>query len=633
MRAYMVCALAAFTAGCVPNEEMSEKSTGGSGKLMTIMVGTESGSNTRVAYDDGQDLSLSWEVGDKLAVIGINGGGTLTEKKNYSLVDSDAGKTKGSFTGEELEAAYTYNVYYPSSVVPDGGLIPKYDLDAQTQNGDNSTAHLKNYIFLSAIGVSHLGNITLNMTSSILKFKLSHIPKDVGLLEKLRWVVETTNGEKAIELTFSTAEEDRIVFSDSKNELTAYLAFIPEDMQIKQGGKFNVELIGEKDYKAEITVDNGKSYEAGHRYTAEIGMQDGALQWISQMISIRVSAHNATLFEQKPIEIGTSSDGLLGKGVIKDGEVEFKNSLFSSLRANSDIWICIPKVVKYVYKLETDGLHNDLVLPDKDAGSTLRDEPKAGGKRYVNDWIVALYMGVEGGYIPRSTPIYWATGNLIATKVEYDAYLHIATPEETLLEASSDKNYFPDGIISDEFDGYQNCAEGSQWNLFPWNKERPTFTADEIYMYMSPDKGDISGNFSFDLCTYVGGSNFRLPLSDNTTNFDRGELDALMWSSTVGGLSSEVWEVDGTILGRKFTYIDPYEGFKNTLVFPFTGKAIGDRVESLGDLGYYWSGTDEDMEHLMSDKGYCLNIKKINNSINKERLYRHNRMAMRPVTE
>lgn len=272
--------LAALASACAVDEEMGDNATGGSGKLMTITVGTESGSNTRVSYGEGQDdtPSLTWELNDKLAVVGHNADGVFKGKKEYLLDEADHGETIGAFTGEEIAEAEIYNVYYPHTVVNELG-IPGFTIGEQIQVGDNSKAHLKNNIFLQSADVIDLGNITLSMRSSILKFALSGIPKEVGTLKELRWVVETASGEKTLKLAFSTASANKIQFSDTKSDLTAYLAFMPEDMAIKQGGKFRVELIGDKIYMAETTVDAGKTYAAGHRYTALIDGKPSTMVW------------------------------------------------------------------------------------------------------------------------------------------------------------------------------------------------------------------------------------------------------------------------------------------------------------------------------------------------------------------
>lgn len=273
-------ALATLASGCAADEEMGDKATGSNGKLITIMVGTGSGSNTRVSYDENQDgiPSLTWELNDKLSVLGYTRTGIFLGKKEYILNAEDHGKPIGAFTGEEIVGADLYTVCYPHTAVSESGIV-NLILGNQTQVGDKSTVHLKNNIFFYGKATHDVNNVTLSMRNCILKFKLSGIPKDVGILKELRWVVETASGERTLMLAFSTATADRIQFSDTKNDLTAYLSFLPRDMDIKQGGKFRVELVGDKTYYAETTVDAGKTYEEGHWYTALIDGKASTMEW------------------------------------------------------------------------------------------------------------------------------------------------------------------------------------------------------------------------------------------------------------------------------------------------------------------------------------------------------------------
>lgn len=620
--------LAALASACAVDEEMGDNATGGSGKLMTIMVGTESGSNTRVSYSEGQDdtPSLTWELNDKLAVVGHNTDGAFKGKKDYLLDEADHGETIGAFTGEEIAEAEIYNVYYPHSVVNELG-IPGFTIGEQIQVGDNSTAHLKNNIFLQSADVTDLGNITLSMRSSILKFALSGIPKEVGTLKELRWVVETASGEKTLKLAFSTASANKIQFSATKSDLTAYLAFMPEDMAIKQGGKFRVELIGDKIYMAEKTVDAGKTYVAGHRYTALIDGQAGTMEWKLKMITLSTGT---PIYDGLPIQIGyirndyTQASIQVADLIVQDSKVSFEASLLPYPEAHSTVWFCIPEVVKFIYTPGSEGLGHELTLPDKNQGSTLHENPKVGGKSYMNEWIVALYMGIEGSLNYNQTPLYWATGNVIASKVNNDAYLHIATAEETLLEAGEDGYYVPDGLKIAE-NGYEDCAEGAQWNLFNWYPSPiNTITGDD---YFDLGVNDISGGYNDFVVSYMK-NGLRIPLgAENLSNVDR-ELSLLMGEGLVSGLASEFWEVDDKTVGYKYTYVAT-NNIENTLTFPLTGKAFGNSPERLGELGYYWSGTAYYDDYLHSYYYIFSNEVPPQCDVS-ARSWRH---AIRPVTE
>ena len=272
----LMCTLASTIISCSSNEELTDEITNtGKNELITITVETGANTNTRVSYDDDKvgssnEDALKWEEGDKLLVAGY-ANGTLKGKEIY-FISEGVGKTKASFTGTAIEGVTTYNVYYPSSVTvdePTGGAT--FSPSAQTQNGNNNTVHLRDNIFLQAINVTDLNDITLEMKSSIMKFELSNIPTDIGSLKSLIWIVETDNGSKNMVLNLSSIADNQA--------LTAYLSFISEEMSVKTNGKFTVILQGDKLYKAEREIISGKKYEAGNRYTAEIDNSSETMQW------------------------------------------------------------------------------------------------------------------------------------------------------------------------------------------------------------------------------------------------------------------------------------------------------------------------------------------------------------------
>ena len=280
----LMCTLASTIISCSGNEELTDEITNtGKDELITITVGTGANTNTRVSYDDDKvgssnEDALKWEEGDKLLVAGY-ADGTLKGKEIY-VISEGVGKTKASFTGTAIEGATTYNcLLYTSDAAderssvtvdePTGGAT--FSPNAQTQNGNNNTVHLRDNIFLQATNVTDLNNITLEMKSSIMKFELSNIPTDIGSLKSLIWIVETDNGSKNMVLNLSSIADNQT--------LTAYLSFISEEMSVKTNGKFTVILQGDKLYKAEREIISGKKYEAGNRYTAEIDNSSETMQW------------------------------------------------------------------------------------------------------------------------------------------------------------------------------------------------------------------------------------------------------------------------------------------------------------------------------------------------------------------
>lgn len=276
MRTALIAVLAAAAAGCT-NNEMPDAGNNTphtqSGKT-TIHVGTgQDAANTRVAYDDNQltaqGNALTWEAGDRLTVVRMNAGSYVEHKDDYQYRGTP-GATSGSFEGTEIIAGGdSWAAYYPHTVTIDANDgTPTLSMTGQIQAADNSTAHLKSHMLLAATDLPSLaGGFDLEMKSSILKFELKDVPPAVGKLKKLTWAVETDDGIQSLTLSFAQGAVD---FGIGGGTLTAYLAFMPQDMVVKAGGKFTVILTGDQTHLAETTIAQGKTYEAGKRYTAEV---------------------------------------------------------------------------------------------------------------------------------------------------------------------------------------------------------------------------------------------------------------------------------------------------------------------------------------------------------------------------
>lgn len=599
--------LTALTSGCASDDEVLKDNTDkGSGTpQQTITVGTES---TRVAYDD-ETLKLTWQDDDKLVVIGYNHELNSSESAEYVLSDG-AGSQKGSFTGNKIDGATEYHVYYPAaSVKVDDSGNATFTFGEQMQNGNGSTDHLRNNIFLQATDVEKLSNITLAMQSSIMKFDLSNVPSEVGTLKKLIWEVETENGFKSLELAFSSEESNKVSF-DGNNALTAYLAFLPEEMKVKKGGKFSVTLVGDKAYYAEKTITNGKAYVAANRYTTTIN--GSGIIWEQAFIIQPTIADNAGYnYDELECQIGTwdgSTQTILGSAPIVDGKAYIDADLSSY--ADKDIWVCIPKVVKFFHKLTSEELKSKkLTLPDKDKGSTLKSSPTIGDKKYVNDWIVALYMGVnkDGSTATDATPIYWATGNLIATKTNAKdsgttttAAFHIATNEELIKQGITDKpstHYDATPIISNT-DGYSDCALGSQWNLFGWGDVTGLLTTKEkkYASDFTQSGANICGDSKYDIARAQLGKNWRLPSGGEDENNESAWLADYNFSSlspngeTVSP-SDIVSDIKSKRIGRKYTYTASTGDITNTLFLPSAGWRDDKDQQWRGEKGAFWSGT------------------------------------------
>ncbi len=634
MNALLASALVALAAGCAADDALTDGTANGSnagtGKQVTITVGTAAGTSTRVAYDDDKAGSadngaLTWQAGDQLKVAGFGEADAYKGSEDYTIAAEDAGKVKAPFTGTEITDATTFNVYYPATVSIDATTgAATLALGTQVQEGDNSTAHLRGNILLQATGVTDLGNIELQMQSSIMKFSLSGIPAAVGTLKTLTWSVETANGTESLELAFPRTGDHLVTFDATKSDLTAYLAFLPGDMTLKAGGKFTVTLMGDMSYKAEMTATDGKAYDAGLRYTAAIDGTASTATW-QQLTTIHTTLGTAAGYNYNglPLQLGAFNEAnsaeqvTIGSATISAGSAALDADL--TAYAGKPIWVCIPGVVKFFHTLtaEEAGSHT-LTLPDKDAGSTLKATPTAGGKPYENDWIVALYMGVnkDGSTATNATPIYWATGNLIATKTNAagsaatTTAFHIATPEETLAQAPTTSTYpAPAGISVSATDSYQACAEGAQWNMFGWGDATGLQTSKTNSDYASAiatAEASICGNDAYDITRKQLGGSWRLPTGGNTQATEIAALcDNDFPSLSPDGID---WKTGKTYTGRRYTYTISNAGstgntISNTLSFPAAGYRNGATAYHRGSNDDYWSGTADG-----ADFAYYLNF-------------------------
>ena len=258
---------------------------------MTIHATTGQQSGTRVAYEDGaagMNGKLTWQKGDRLTVMRMNGSDYVAHADDYEYGGTD-GATSGPFTGTAITGAgNSWTIYYPHTVV----VSTYYDtvtlpMTGQTQTADGNTDHLRNYLLLSSTGIKDLdAGFDLEMQNSIMKFEFSNVPAEVGELTRLVWAAETETDShiRCTHYLMLNFAPGAVTFDTDKHTLTAYLAFMPEEMKVKTGGKFTVMLMGDKTYLAETTIDGGKTYAAGMRYTAVV---DGtSMKWEEKAVMI-----------------------------------------------------------------------------------------------------------------------------------------------------------------------------------------------------------------------------------------------------------------------------------------------------------------------------------------------------------
>ncbi|MGI5847354.1 MAG: fimbrillin family protein [Candidatus Cryptobacteroides sp.] len=259
---YTFALLALLVASCerdidIPEPEKSE------GKIVTISATISP--ETRVAYTE-STRALSWEAGDKLILAGYDDNDIY--QGNYIFTYTGTGN---QFSGKAVDGATKYKAYYnPANAITldgSGNVQLAAGFWGQTQNGDNSTGHLKNGLLLfDETAKSITQNFSLSMKSSIIKWTLSNIPTDAGGGPKqIVWTAETaTAGARSMVLNVTNV-------APGTTSLTAFLAFDPEVMDITTGGKAMITLnVNNKLYQWSQTVAGGKDYNAGNRYTGTI---------------------------------------------------------------------------------------------------------------------------------------------------------------------------------------------------------------------------------------------------------------------------------------------------------------------------------------------------------------------------
>ena len=261
-------------------------------------------------------------------------------------------------------------------------------------------------------------------------------------------------------------------------------------------------------------------------------------------------------------------------------------------------------------------------LPDKDEGSTLQTvgaDVQVGGKYYKNDWMVALYMGVNKDGNPNGVPIYWATGNLIATKINAansgstEAVFHIATFEESCEEANANSTAYlgaDERLLEESSDAYAAIDAGAQWDLFSFGDasgvmmyfhELDEFVEKSLQADGSTVLYDLSGNPDCDIATAQLGGSWRTPTGGYSGYNVQNEFAAFEDNSeeylALQPDASE-WYVEGidTKLGFKYEYqieVDgPHAIPQNTLYFPGTGYRHGATFAAgRGMTGWYWTAT------------------------------------------
>ena len=288
---FLFALIALLMASCA-REPLPEPNIEQEGKLVTIRAAIPQ--ETRVSYDDAT-LKLAWEPGDQLMLVGYDDNGAY---KGHNVFTFQTGSS-GNFTGEAVSGATKYKAYYPADAI---FLDPNYGVHfdklwQQTQNGNNSTAHLGDKLCLcdeSGHGLDQL--FTLAAKNNILRLNLTGMPEWLGTLKRLIWTVEYETG-----CTRSTCLDITNYTYTSGDELIAYLAFDPTVTRIIANGEVRITLIGDLSYEWKATTNkpNGMNYAQGNtRYYASVS--DGWLSIAPLMYTIRTNDPNTDYGIKQP---------------------------------------------------------------------------------------------------------------------------------------------------------------------------------------------------------------------------------------------------------------------------------------------------------------------------------------------
>lgn len=312
LSAALFFALSVAASGCAKDNSLEPENTQQNGDKITFQVkapdgASSSSAESKVAYDD-ENLKVAWQTGDKLAALEYYSNGYCVAQvfRNFTYGGTD-GATSGPFTGTPYsQSVAKYDFWYPSTIsatFPNSGEpIITLDMSGQMQNGNNSTAHLKNFMIFYAKGVlSSEATFSMTMVSSIMKFIFTNVPEDVGKLKSISLAVQTDAGTRAQSLKF---KDGSVVFDATHRTLTAYMSFNPNYITGPDAnGKLKVMLSGDKDYVYEVISTDGKEYKSGRRYTATVNCSSNttAKAFMSYTISLTSAKTMAVYLEDGTI--------------------------------------------------------------------------------------------------------------------------------------------------------------------------------------------------------------------------------------------------------------------------------------------------------------------------------------------
>ena len=215
-------------------------------------------------------LALNWEANDKLLLVNK----ADATKTAFLSMATEPGQASAQFKGKLIEGVEDYLIYFyrPGHKMSTDDFTVNYA--DQTQKGDNTTAHFRDFIHMKGVnadgGESFAENqliapVAMQVESAVMRFDVSNVDPTMATPTKLIWTLNEGSAgvvQQTLNLLDVTASAD--------GKLTAFLCFDPS-IVLNAGGKCSVELIADKkSARYEFASAAGIHYEAGTLYTMPV---------------------------------------------------------------------------------------------------------------------------------------------------------------------------------------------------------------------------------------------------------------------------------------------------------------------------------------------------------------------------
>lgn len=575
----------ALTTAC-NNEEFANGQLMQNGEYI-LTASVESNTRTYVEYDEtGKKYNMLWNSSDAIIVYNNSTSKTLTYKSGEGDISATFSATFAGTAPAFTDAVYPAgdNGFTMKNNAPDTYNFRKsYTMDDFKDNRLVSNSPMHGTVSGTTVKFSHL--------AGMIRITLKDVP--AGSTNNILTLTseQAITGEATYDasgdtptLTAPTATDDNktvtVTFDNETDADSEFVFDIPIPAGSYSNGIGTVELNIEGKPTELFTITN-ESVHAGSLFVMPT-IQDvdyiGNIQGLLKEFTVKATiVDDSYSYDGLEMQIGIwdeeipSTQETLSTATVADCKASFFIDP-ERLNSGSKFWVCIPKVVKFFHTLTEDEWTTGIItLPDKEGGSTLKDNPNANGTPYENDWIVALYMGAnkDASREEDAIPIYWATGNLIATMINdnNDVAFHIATIAETEAETVAG-NY---------------GRELTQWDKYYWGD--PTGAATDGSVDYAPEITtgmSFSGNPEHDVASAQLGGSWRLPTGRSHASEDN-EFGGFVYNSMlVNGIT--VTYNNGCV----YTYLVETGGISNTLTFPASGSISSNTTNF--NTNSYWSG-------------------------------------------